>query len=131
MRRTWNGINARCYNPKCKGYHRYGKRGIIVCDEWHDFNIFYEWAMSNGYKQGLEIDRIDNNDIYNPTNCHFVECVDNIRNSSSTKLNVSKVKEIRTLYKHGKVTHEKLALQYGVKRRTITDIINMKTWNNI
>lgn len=65
----------RCEDPSCEFYHNYGARGIKVCDEWQGsdgLDRFYRWAMSHGYKQGLTLDRIDNNKGYSPDNCQFV-----------------------------------------------------------
>ena len=47
---VWNNMKNRCYNKKLRSYPRYGGRGIKVCDEWlHDFQSFYDWAISTGY----------------------------------------------------------------------------------
>ena len=62
----------------------YIDRGIAVCDEWRLFKNFESWAMANGWKPGLEIDRIDNNGNYEPGNCRFVSRVENIRNRRNT-----------------------------------------------
>lgn len=74
----WVDMNSRCYRVKDKQYHNYGARGIRVCDEWvSDFMLFYDWAKINGWKDGLQIDRIDVNNNYEPSNCQFVTNAEN------------------------------------------------------
>lgn len=58
---VWSSMKNRCENPKRSNYPRYGGRGIKVCDEWHSAEKFVSWALENGYQQGLQLDRIDNN----------------------------------------------------------------------
>ena len=66
-------MHQRCYNKQCPAYANYGQRGIVVCDEWHDYETFKKWAIAAGYKKGLQIDRknpvIDN---YAPENCRWI-----------------------------------------------------------
>ena len=71
--KIWKGIIARCENLNDIGYKRYGGRGISVCPEWrNDPAAFINWALANGYKEGLTIDRVDNNGGYGPDNCQFI-----------------------------------------------------------
>jgi hypothetical protein len=66
-------MKQRCRNTNNKNYRDYGGRGIKICDEWlHDFQTFYDWAMANGYHEGLSIDRVDVNGAYNPSNCRWI-----------------------------------------------------------
>lgn len=89
-----SAIKDRCYNPNCKAYHNYGGRGITMCQEWLDSNSgvgkFYEWAMSNGYKEGLSIERINVNGNYEPSNCKWAtykEQNNNTRRTNFIKIN--------------------------------------------
>ena len=75
-------IKTRCYNPKYKKFENYGGRGIKVCDEWlNDFQVFYDWSIANGYKDGLEIERIENDGDYTPDNCKWATRSDQMKNT--------------------------------------------------
>lgn len=68
----WIDMRQRCTYEKAINWHLYGGRGIRVCDEWDiDFSAFREWAMSHGYADGLQLDRIDNDGNYEPDNCKW------------------------------------------------------------
>jgi len=83
--RRWSDMKTRCYNQKCIGYDNYGGRGIKVCDEWRsDFEAFYTWAMCNGYRDGLSIDRKNNDGNYEPGNCRWVTKCDQRNNRRNT-----------------------------------------------
>jgi hypothetical protein len=69
---TWKGMRQRCRDPKFKYYDRYGGRGISVCQEWNDFDNFYQWAITNGWRAGLTLERENNDGNYEPNNCKFV-----------------------------------------------------------
>lgn len=81
---VWSSMIDRCYRTSCKGFPRYGGRGIRVYDEWRNsFAVFYLWAMNNGYQRGLEIDRINNDGPYAPWNCRWITSKENCRNTST------------------------------------------------
>ena len=78
--RRWDGIKRRCCCPSHNKYSRYGGRGITLCKEWMDFSVFEKWALANGFKDTLQIDRIDNEKGYSPDNCRWVTPSQNCRN---------------------------------------------------
>ena len=74
---VWAGIITRCENPNSNNYPRYGARGISVCSEWHNYIVFEQWALANGYDPNANsrtqaIERIDVNGNYCPSNCRLV-----------------------------------------------------------
>jgi hypothetical protein len=69
--RVWQDMIQRCHNPNDTGYHNWGGRGISVCDEWRKPEPFLEWAKDK-WSEELEIDRIDNDGDYEPSNCRFI-----------------------------------------------------------
>ncbi|WP_215410423.1 HNH endonuclease [Escherichia coli] len=82
------GMKTRCKksnnNPRNKHYR---EKGITICDEWlNDSSKFIEWALNNGYQEGLEIDRIDNDKGYSPDNCRWVTHAENMRNTCKTRM---------------------------------------------
>ena len=80
LARIWGNMKSRCLNPNVPCYKHYGGRGIHVCDEWLKFIPFATWALANGYRDDLEIDRIDNAGDYEPANCRWATRKAQLRN---------------------------------------------------
>ena len=118
--KIWFGMKKRCFNFSCKSYHRYGGRGITVCNEWkNDFMNFYNWAMANGYKDNLTIDRINNNGNYEPNNCRFVTLLEQARNRRNTKF---------ITYNGGTFCMKDLAKKLGLNYKLVAGRLN-KGWS--
>ncbi len=125
---TWMSIKARCYNKNVWQFYRYGGRGIIVCDKWkHSFVAFYK-DMGNKPFDRAEIDRIDNDGNYGPSNCRWVTPMENKRNTMRIKLTINKAEIIRKLAKSGKYTRKELAVKYEVSISSIDRVINNEGW---
>lgn len=99
--RIWTEIFTRCNNTRNANYKNYGARGITICDEWKDFQTFYDWAISNGYSDGLTVDRIDNDKGYSPDNCRWATIKEQCNNRRTNrvyelngeKLNIAQIAE--------------------------------------
>ena len=79
-------MKERCYNPNRNSYCWYGAKEICVCDEWDDFENFYDWSMNNGYSDKLTIDRIDSNGNYCPENCRWSTDKEQANNRSTNRI---------------------------------------------
>jgi|15BtaG_2_1085339.scaffolds.fasta_scaffold07429_4 hypothetical protein len=82
---VWKNMMARCTKPNHPAWERYGGRGICVCAEWSDYDVFADFCEGAGYRDDLTIDRIDNDKGYEPGNVRFVSLGDNVRNRSATQ----------------------------------------------
>lgn len=107
---VYYSMRARCYSPEHSGYQWYGGKGIQVCDEWSKLSAFINWALANGYEEGLQLDRIDANKDYSPDNCRWISRIENLRNRDIT------------LYINGMVMKEYfeyLSIQHNIPLSTV------------
>lgn len=126
---VWVNMKVRCDNSNDPAYRNYGGRGITICDEWkNDYIIFKVWALNNGYKEGLTIERKDNDSNYEPSNCRWAIMREQSRNKRSNKLTMKKVSQIRSLYFNVKIEQKLLAKIFGVSSGYINGIVNNKYW---
>jgi len=129
----WNDMRGRCLNEKAIRYKDYGGRGITICPKWtNDYISFRDWALNNGYQEGLQINRINNDDNYEPSNCNWVTLKENTRHRRGQKIkNIEIANEIRDLYKTGEYTQKEIGKIYNITGQTVSKIIHNIRWNNI
>ena len=106
----WAGMRNRIYNKNSIDYKNYGNRGITICKEWNEFLPFYKWAINNGYRDNLTIDRIDNNGNYEPSNCRWATRKEQNKN----KRNIKKI-----FYKNKEQVISDLSKKLGIKHSTL------------
>lgn len=88
--RAWVNMRQRCNNPNHQYYHDYGGRGVEVCPEWDSsFETFKEWAISNGYAEGLTLDRKGNGLLYSPEFCRWTNRTAQQRNRRAQRNSTS------------------------------------------
>lgn len=127
---SYNNMKARCYNEKYSLFHRYGGRGITVCDKWmRSFINFYN--DMGDCPEGMSLDREDNNGNYNPENCRWADVYQQAQNSSITKLNPIAVKTIRWLLINTKKSQRDIAKAYGISQSLIGAVSTKKAWSNV
>lgn len=108
---VWSAMKQRCTNPNNKKWERYGGRGISVCAEWKDsYDNFKVWALSNGYREGLTLDRIDNNKGYEPSNCRW---------TTYHEQNLNTSRSVHIEYKGEVHSPQEWADLYGLKLKAI------------
>jgi hypothetical protein len=102
---------SRCYKDNSKAYKNYGGKGVRVCEEWKNSKRnFYYWAIENGYRDDLTIDRIDSNGNYEPNNCRWVDRF--VQNNNTSR-------NVRYEYKGCTYSIKELSKVTGIKEGTI------------
>lgn len=127
----WRGMCRRCELPDHSSYARYGAKGISVCDEWHDFDAFIEWAVSSGYDDNLTLYRKDRMGNYSPQNCSWVSVkVQNNHRSNNRVITyngesktVSEWSDCNELGLTSKQIHKRLDAGWDIERALTTPIL--------
>jgi hypothetical protein len=79
---SWQAMKSRCYNSRNVMFHRYGKRGITVCDQWRE--NFEQFVADMGPRpKGHSLDRINNDGDYEPGNCRWSPKLEQDNNRST------------------------------------------------
>lgn len=120
--RIWYGMKQRCNcaDVNSLSYKNYHSRGISYCNEWEEFEPFYEWAMNNGYKEGLTLERRNNNKNYSPDNCCWVDMNAQANNRRSNNL---------ITYNGITQTETQWAREIGIKPSTLWARIHTLKWD--
>lgn len=116
----WENMKQRCLNPNTPKFHNYGGRGIAICDEWLSFKPFLQWALSNGYSDGLTLNRKNNGGNYHPENCEWIT---NMQQQSNTR------KTVHITYNGQSLHLSEWARRIGVDRSVLRYRINK--WGDI
>lgn len=103
--KAYQAMISRCYNKNSTLYHKYGSKGVIVCDEWkNDYKPFLDWALLNGYKDGLCLDKDIKGDgkLYSPETCCLITNLEN-QSYKSNSVKYSYNGELLTLGQIGRI----------------------------
>lgn len=145
LHRTYEGMIERCYYPKSKRYHRYGGRGIRVCDRWarrpdKKATGFWNFVEDMGLKPDptYTLDRVENDGPYSPENCRWASVETQALNKDQArgervggaKLTTSAVVEIKRRLAEGHSVVE-IARENGVTDSAIRDIKLGKSWTHV
>lgn len=107
-------MKSRCECSCMENFKYYGGRGIRICPEWRENPaLFIEWARTNGWQKGLEIDRIDCDGDYSPDNCQFITHRENSQKTRRIKTTPDQAREARRLLAGG-ASIKKAAAATGV-----------------
>jgi len=127
LKGVYSSMYSRCYRVENKSYPTYGAKGVKIEESFDTFNKFFDWAINNGYKEGLEIDRIESDKGYCSSNCRFITKEENNLRGKFINLTLADVKWIRS----DEFTYEKALDKFTCSRKVISNIRNYITFKDI
>jgi|APGre2960657404_1045060.scaffolds.fasta_scaffold18917_2 hypothetical protein len=130
--RSWHSVKQRCTNSKNKLWHRYGGRGIKLFDAWvDDPKAFIEYVsnLDNARKDGMSIDRIDNDGNYEPGNIKWSNKQEQGRNTSFVKINMDVANCIRENKKDG-MKIKNIAANHNISISIVKNVLYGNSWKN-
>lgn len=116
----WYNMVTRCYNTNDPHFQHYGARGIAVCEAWHKYENFRDWALSNGYQNTLTIERSDVDGNYHPDNCTWASRKQQANNKRTSRF-IEFDGERRTV--------AEWAERLGMDKRALWDRLFVQKWS--
>jgi hypothetical protein len=101
-------MKRRCTNPD--KHHKKYYKDIKICKDWYDFDNFKNWALNNGYEDGLTIERLNVFGHYEPSNCCWIP---------ANKQNINKRNKSHLIINGVDKTYTEWANEYGLRENTI------------
>ncbi len=137
--RVWAAMHERCHNPNQPRFAAYGGRGLTVCPEWDDFAVFRQWMLDQGYRPGLQLDRIDNDDGYYPTNCRLCTRTEQMQNRRLPSRHKTGKRYARRFFteddvyaiRESKLSYSALARIYDIHSTHARNIRLRKSWRDL
>ena len=127
-----SGMLYRCNNPNSQEYKNYGARGVKVCEEWtNSYEVFRDWALSNGYDDALSIDRIDPSGDYEPSNCRWATPIEQGNNKRDSH-RITYKGETKTITEWGRaldILPETIGFRLDKMGWSIEDALEIKPQN--
>lgn len=128
--RTYDHMKQRCLNPNNDNYHRYGGRGITICDRWLGKNGFHNFLIDMGERpEGTSLDRIDNDGPYSPENCRWANQSLQSYNQKSGEHSTKSIGVSLSYTKRGKKMYTAhITKDYKLYRKTFNNYMDALIW---
>ena len=127
LHRIWKNMRKRCNNKNEPSFKNYGGRGISICKKWSSFSLFHKWAVSNGYKENLTLERKNVNSGYKPSNCKWIPLNEQSYNTTKS-YGWELVNKMRNDFEVSQLTVSKICKKYNKKLSTVSRIVHYTSY---